>query len=235
MMKRFLRSTTRYMPKRSMGLTPTVIRTTAAFSLATFATYSAMEAAPIECKGKIKSKPARAEGGGLYPPNEPYKSGYLDVDSQHSIYYEECGNPNGKPVVFLHGGPGGGCTEGYRQYFDPTFYRIILFDQRGAGRSKPHACLENNTTWDLVADFEKLRKHCGVEKWMVFGGSWGSTLSLSYAQTHPSRVVSLMLRGIFTLRRDELLWFYQKGASHIFPDAWEHYLAPIPASEQGDL
>lgn len=171
----------------------------------------------------------------LYPPIEPYQSGYLKVDDTHTIYYEQCGNPDGMPVVFLHGGPGGGINDSYRQYFDPEFYRIILFDQRGAGKSTPHACLKDNTTWHLVDDIEKLRKHLDVRKWMVFGGSWGSTLSLSYAETHPGRVVALMLRGIFTLRRDELLWFYQKGASHIFPDAWDQYLAAIPEVEHGDL
>lgn len=178
---------------------------------------------------------ASAPSSILYPAIQPYNTGFLQVDDTHNIYYEECGNPNGKPVVFLHGGPGGGLVDSYRQYFDPKFYRIILFDQRGAGKSTPHACLKDNTTWHLVGDIESLRKHLGVQKWMVFGGSWGSTLSLAYAETHPDRVAALILRGIFTLRRDELLWFYQKGASHIFPDAWDQYLDAIPQVEHGDL
>ncbi|MBD2081209.1 prolyl aminopeptidase [Leptolyngbya sp. FACHB-17] len=171
----------------------------------------------------------------LYPAIEPYQSGMLPVSDLHTIYYEQSGNPNGKPVVFLHGGPGGGTISIYRQYFDPEKWRIILFDQRGAGRSTPHAELRENTTWDLVGDIEKLRSHLQIDRWVVFGGSWGSTLSLAYSQTHPNRCLGLILRGIFLLRRKEILWFYQEGASWIFPDAWEQYLAPIPPEERDDM
>ncbi|MCC6440911.1 MAG: prolyl aminopeptidase, partial [Rhodanobacteraceae bacterium] len=153
----------------------------------------------------------------------------------HRLYYEQCGNPDGKPVVFLHGGPGAGCGPNSRRFFDPAHYHIILFDQRGCGRSTPHAELVENTTWELVADMERLREHLGIDRWQVFGGSWGSTLALSYAQTHPQRVSELVLRGIFMLRRWELEWFYQKGCDAIFPDAWETYLAQIPEVERGDL
>ena len=171
----------------------------------------------------------------LYPEIEPYATGTLQVDARHTLYYEQCGNPDGKPVVLLHGGPGGGCNAKMRRFHDPAKYRIVLFDQRGAGRSRPHADLVDNTTWDLVADIEKLRALLGIERWQVFGGSWGSTLALAYAQTHPQRVTELVLRGIFMLRRWELEWFYQQGTSRLFPDAWEHYLAPIPEGERGDL
>lgn len=171
----------------------------------------------------------------LYSAIEPYQSGMLPVSDLHTIYYEQSGNPNGQPVVFLHGGPGGGTIPTYRQYFDPEKWRIILFDQRGAGKSTPHAELRENTTWDLVSDIEKLRSHLQIDHWVVFGGSWGSTLSLSYSQTHPDRCLGLILRGIFLLRRKEILWFYQEGASWIFPDAWEQYLAPIPVEERDDL
>lgn len=171
----------------------------------------------------------------LYPPIEPYRTGYLQVSQLHRIYFEESGNPNGKPVVFLHGGPGGGSQPVYRQYFDPTKWRIILFDQRGCGRSTPHAELRENTTWHLVADIETLRQHLDIDKWTVFGGSWGSTLSLAYAQTHPGRTQALILRGIFMLRQKELQWFYQEGTSYIFPEAWQAYLQPIPQAERGDL
>jgi len=171
----------------------------------------------------------------FYPEIEPYDHGMLDVGDGHRVYWELCGNPNGKPVVFLHGGPGGGCTPTQRRLFDPEKYRILLFDQRGCGRSTPYASLEANTTWHLVADIERLREMIGVDKWMVFGGSWGSTLALAYAQEHPERVTELVLRGIFTLRRSELLWYYQEGASWIFPDKWEGFLAPIPEEERGDL
>jgi len=171
----------------------------------------------------------------LYPPIQPYMTSTLQVSELHNLYYEQCGNPNGNPVVVLHGGPGGGCDDWYRQFFDPVVYRVILFDQRGSGTSKPHAELEQNTTWDLVSDIEKLRIHIGIEKWVVFGGSWGSTLAIAYAETHHTRVKALILRGIFTLRRKELVWFYQEGASFIFPDAWEEYLRPIPVAERGDL
>lgn len=171
----------------------------------------------------------------LYPPLEPYQTGQLAVSELHTIYYEQAGNPNGKPVVFLHGGPGGGIDPIYRQYFDPSVWRIVLFDQRGCGRSMPHAELRENTTWDLVDDIEKLRQHLGIDRWVVFGGSWGSTLSLAYSQTHPAACVGLILRGIFLLRQKELRWFYQEGTSYLFPDAWEAYLKPIPPAERGDL
>lgn len=171
----------------------------------------------------------------LYPEIEPFATGRLAVDGRHTLYFEQCGNPDGKPVVMLHGGPGAGCNAKMRRFHDPAKYRIVLFDQRGAGRSTPHADLVDNTTWDLVGDIEKLRTHLGIERWQVFGGSWGSTLALAYAQAHPDRVTELVLRGIFMLRRWELAWFYQEGASRMFPDAWEHYLAPIPESERGDL
>lgn len=180
-------------------------------------------------------QPPRADLRTLYPAIEPYDSGHLAVGGEHQVYYEQCGNPDGKPVVFVHGGPGGGAGEDYRRFFDPEAYRIVLFDQRGCGRSKPYASLVDNTTWHLVSDIEKIRDHLSIEKWQVFGGSWGSTLALSYAQKHPERVTELVLRGIFMLRRKELLWFYQEGASNIFPDAWEKYLEPIPEVERGDL
>ncbi len=170
-----------------------------------------------------------------YLPIEPYNSGTLKVSELHTIYFEECGNPEGKPVLLVHGGPGGGSNPSMRRLHDPETYRIILFDQRGCGRSTPHACLEDNTTWALVADMERIREHLNIDRWQLLGGSWGSTLSLAYAQTHPDRVTELVLRGIFTLRRKELLWFYQSGCSEIYPDAWENYLAPIPEEERGDL
>lgn len=171
----------------------------------------------------------------LYPIREPYKEGKLQVSGLHTIHFEESGNPQGKPVVLLHGGPGGACPPFYRQYFHPEKWRLIMFDQRGCGKSQPHAELRENTTWDLVNDIEKLRGHLGIEKWVVFGGSWGSTLSLAYSQTHPERCLGLILRGIFLLRQKELRWFYQEGASYIFPDAWEEYLKPIPVDERDDL
>ena len=171
----------------------------------------------------------------LYPEIQPYDTGTLPVDERHTLYYEQCGNPEGKPVVLLHGGPGGGCSDKMRRFHDPEKYRIVLFDQRGSGRSTPHADLVDNTTWDLVADIEALREHLGITRWQVFGGSWGSTLALAYAQAHPSRVTELVLRGIFMLRRWELEWFYQQGASRLFPDAWSHYLEAIPDVERGDL
>lgn len=171
----------------------------------------------------------------LYPEIEPYDNGMLPVDGRHTLYYEQCGNPRGKPVVLLHGGPGGGCNAKMRRFHDPSKYRIVLFDQRGAGRSTPHADLVDNTTWHLVADIEALREHLGIERWQVFGGSWGSTLALAYAQSHPLRVSALVLRGIFMLRRWELQWFYQEGASRLFPEAWQHYIAAIPEDERHDL
>ena len=171
----------------------------------------------------------------LYPELEPYASGWMAADGLHEIYYEECGNPSGKPVIVLHGGPGGAVNPGMRRYFDPAKYRIVLFDQRGCGKSRPNASLEDNTTWTLIEDIERLRERLGIDKWSVFGGSWGSTLSLAYAITHPDRAESLILRGIFLLTRKELHWFYQDGASMVFPDAWERFVAPIPEDERHDL
>jgi proline iminopeptidase len=176
----------------------------------------------------------------MYPEIEPYDAGLLDVGDGQAIYWETCGNPDGKPVVFLHGGPGGGSSADHRRLFDPARYRIVLFDQRGCGRSTPHASaaeydLSANTTWHLVADIEKLRGHLGVDTWQVFGGSWGSALALAYAETHPDRVRELVLRGIFTLRKAELDWFYEGGAAAVFPDLWEHFLAPVPVEQRGHL
>lgn len=171
----------------------------------------------------------------LYPPVEPYAHGMLDAGDGHSVYWELCGNPDGIPVVFLHGGPGGGCTPTQRRLFDPARYRVLLFDQRGCGRSRPHASLDANTTWHLVADIERLREMTDTPRWLVFGGSWGSTLALAYAQAHPERATGLILRGIFGMRRAELLWYYQEGASWLFPDKWERFLAPIPEAERRDL
>jgi proline iminopeptidase len=172
----------------------------------------------------------------MYPEIEPYRHGMLDTGDGHQVYWELCGNPAGKPAMFLHGGPGSGCSANHRRLFNPERYNVLLFDQRGCGRSTPHASLDNNTTWDLVGDMERLRAEVlDTEQSLIFGGSWGSTLALAYAETHPTRVSELIVRGIFTLRRDELLWFYQEGASWLFPDLWEHYLAPIPADERGDM
>ena len=171
----------------------------------------------------------------FYPPIEPFNSGFLQVDDLHSLYYEESGNPVGQPVVFVHGGPGGGTEPKYRQFFDASHYRIILFDQRGCGKSTPHASLVNNTTWDLVSDMEQLREKLAIERWMVFGGSWGSTLTLAYAESYPERCTHLVLRGIFLLRKWEIDWFYQQGADAIFPDFWEEYLKPIPVEERNDM
>ncbi len=172
---------------------------------------------------------------GLYPEIEPFAYGWMETDSVHEIYYEECGAPKGRPMVVLHGGPGGAINPSMRRFFDPKGWRTVLFDQRGCGKSRPNAVLEDNDTWKLIEDIERLRERCGVEKWTVFGGSWGSTLALVYALTHPDRVSGLVLRGIFTLTRKELHWFYQDGASMLFPDAWERFLAPIPVEERGDL
>jgi proline iminopeptidase len=171
----------------------------------------------------------------LYPETEPFDTGRLAVEAPHEIYYEQYGNPSGKPALFVHGGPGGGSSRIQSRFWDPKRYRVVLFDQRGCGKSTPHASLERNTTWHLVADMERLRRHLDVERFQVFGGSWGSTLALAYAQTHPSSVTELVLRGIFMLRKREIEWFYQEGASRIFPDAWESYLAPIPEPERHDL
>jgi proline iminopeptidase len=171
----------------------------------------------------------------LYPAIEPYNQGKLKVSELHTIHYEESGNPQGKPVIFLHGGPGGGIAPVYRQYFDPQQWRIVIFDQRGCGQSTPYAELRENTTWDLVQDIEQLRQKLQIDKWVVFGGSWGSTLALAYAQTHPERCKGLILRGIFLLRSSEIRWFYQAGANHLYPDAWQEYLKPIPLEERHDL
>ncbi len=171
----------------------------------------------------------------LYPDIDPYRTGRLTVSDTHELYFEESGNPKGKPVVFLHGGPGGGTNPGQRRFFDPAAYRIVLFDQRGCGQSTPHASLEDNTTWHLVEDMEKLRVHLSIETWQVFGGSWGSTLALAYAETHPDRESERVVRGIFLIRRKELHWLYQEGASAVFPDLWQDFLAPIPEPERGDM
>jgi proline iminopeptidase len=171
----------------------------------------------------------------LYPPIDPYETGMLDVGDGHSIYYERSGRRGGKPVVFLHGGPGGGFSEKHRQLFNPIVYDVMLFDQRGCGRSKPYANLDANTTWHLVADIERLRAVMGVEKWQVFGGSWGSTLALAYAEIHPSRVSELILRGVYTVTQAELDWYYQYGVSEMFPDKWERFIAPIAESERGNF
>lgn len=172
----------------------------------------------------------------MFPAIEPYKHGFLDTGDGHQVYWELCGNPQGKAVVFLHGGPGAGCSPHHRQLFNPELYNILLFDQRGCGRSKPTASLENNSTQHLIADMERLRSEVlQTEQWLVFGGSWGSTLALAYAQSHPEHVLGLILRGIFTLRKAEIQWFYQEGANFIYPDKWEDYLAPIPEVERDDL
>jgi len=171
----------------------------------------------------------------LYPEIRPYRNFHLPVGDGHEIYVEECGNAEGLPVVFLHGGPGGGCEPYHRRFFDPGAFRIVLFDQRGCGRSIPHASLEHNTTQHLIADIEAVREQLGIEAWVVFGGSWGSTLGLAYAEAHPERVLGLILRGIFLCRDRDIDWFYQEGASRLYPDLWEHFLEPIPAAEQGNL
>ena len=172
---------------------------------------------------------------GLFPENDPFASGYLSTGGPHEVFYEECGNPHGKPCVILHGGPGGAINPTMRRFFDPAKWRMALFDQRGCGKSRPNASLDDNTTWSLIEDIERLREHLGVEKWCVFGGSWGSTLALAYAIKHPERVESLVLRGVFLLTRRELAWFYQDGASMMFPDAWARFCAPIPLAERGDM
>ncbi len=187
----------------------------------------------------MSARPPRAADNpdirGIYAPIEPYSAGRLAVSGGHEIYYEVSGNPRGIPAVIIHGGPGGGSNPTMRRYHDPARYRIILFDQRGCGRSAPHASLEHNTTWDLVEDMERLRLHLGVERWQVMGGSWGATLALAYAQRHPQHVLQLILRGIFLLRKAELDWFYQDGCSWLFPDAFEKYTSVIPLAERGDM
>lgn len=171
----------------------------------------------------------------LYPEIRPYRTDHLRVDEIHTLYIEEVGNPDGMPALFLHGGPGAGCESYHRRFFNPDLYRVILFDQRGAGQSTPHADLRNNTTWDLVADIERIREHLGVERWLVFGGSWGSTLALAYAETHPQRVRAMVLRGIFLCRPHEIAWFYQQGTSRLFPDYWQDFVSPIDPAERGDM
>jgi len=171
----------------------------------------------------------------LYPHVEPWDSGMLRVSDLHELYYEQCGAPDGKAAVFLHGGPGGGCGDKHRRFFDPDRYRAVLFDQRGCGRSRPHAELKDNDTWALVEDIERLREHLDIDRWMVFGGSWGSTLALAYAIAHPSRVSELVLRGVFTFTRPELEWFYGGGTSALFPDAWDDFVGPLPAEERDDV
>jgi proline iminopeptidase len=177
------------------------------------------------------------ERRGLYPPIEPFRAGFLRVSDVHELYFEESGNPDGKPAVFLHGGPGGGTDAKMRTFFDPRVYRIVLFDQRGCGKSRPHANLVDNTTWHLVEDIERLREHLGIKRWLVFGGSWGSTLALAYAQTYPDRATELVLRGIFLLRKWEIDWFYQNpgGAAALYPDLWEHYISAIPEAQRSDV
>ncbi|WP_461517394.1 prolyl aminopeptidase [Porticoccus sp.] len=170
-----------------------------------------------------------------FPRIKPYATHWLKVDQLHKLYIEEVGNPDGIPVLFVHGGPGGGCTENDRRFFDPEKYRIILFDQRGSGRSKPHAELRHNSTPELVADIEKIRVFLKVEQWVLFGGSWGSTLSLVYAEAHPGRVMGMILRGIFLCRHQDIHWFYQDGASHVYPDYWQDFVASIPFAERGNM
>jgi len=171
----------------------------------------------------------------MYPDIKPYISEHLEIDGGQRLYLEQCGHPKGLPVVFLHGGPGSGCEPFHRRFFDPKRYRVILFDQRGAGRSTPHASLESNTTADLIADIETIRKHLGIDRWAVFGGSWGSTLGLAYAEVHPERVLGLILRGIFLCRDEDIHWFYQHGASRLFPDYWQDFIVQIPEDERTDF
>ena len=197
------------------------------------AARSARKPAAVKSAARVVGEPAARRG--LYPAIEPYRRGYLRVSELHELYFEESGNPAGKPAVFLHGGPGAGADARARQFFDPRHYRIVVFDQRGCGRSRPSANLVENTTWHLVADVERLRKYLGIDRWLVFGGSWGSTLALAYAETHPERVSELVLRGIFLLRQSEIRWMYQQGASSIFPDRWEAYRDAIPEDERDDF
>lgn len=171
----------------------------------------------------------------LYPVNQPYAFDTIEVEGGHRLYYEQCGNPEGIPVVVLHGGPGGGCSPGMRRFFRPDIYRVILFDQRGCGRSRPHASVENNTTHHLIADIEAIREKLGIDQWIVFGGSWGATLSLLYAQAHPERVRHLVLRGVFLMTAAELDWFYQGGVSRFFPQRWKAFVSELPEDERGDV
>ncbi|MEJ2693289.1 MAG: prolyl aminopeptidase [Candidatus Thiodiazotropha sp.] len=171
----------------------------------------------------------------LYPAIEPYSSQRIGVEGGHQLYVEQVGNPDGIPVLFLHGGPGAGCETYHRRFFNPNSYSVVLFDQRGSGRSTPHADLRQNTTWDLVADIETLRERLGIDRWLLFGGSWGSTLALAYAEAHPGRVTGMVLRGIFLCRDEEIAWFYQFGANKVFPDYWEDFIAPIPLAERQDI
>jgi proline iminopeptidase len=205
-------------------------RYSAATSTAALVVAAAAGASTVAAAEQAVATPLRT----VYPEIEPYQTGTLRVSETHTLYYELCGNPSGKPVVFLHGGPGGGCTPGHRRFFDPAAYKIVLVDQRGAGRSQPHACLDDNTTWHLVDDIETLRKHLGIDRWQVFGGSWGSTLALAYAQSFPDRVTELVLRGIFLLRKKELDWYYEprNGAEMIYPDEWERFVAAVPESQR---
>lgn len=190
---------------------------------------------PEETAEESALKPPGAATHKLFPAVDPYHTGQLKVSDVHTLYYEQSGNPDGKAALFLHGGPGGGTSAANRRFFDPAFYRIILVDQRGSGKSTPHASLDENTTWHLVEDLERLRRELNIDTWLVFGGSWGSTLSLAYAQTHPTKVDALVLRGIFMLRKKEIRWFYQEGADVIFPDAWESYRDFIPEAERADF
>jgi len=183
----------------------------------------------------ISPATASASRRSLYPEIEPYSFGWISTDGPHEVYYEECGKRDGRPAIVLHGGPGGAINPTMRRFFDPSRWRTVLFDQRGCGKSRPNASLEDNTTWALIEDIERLRVHLGIERWTVFGGSWGSTLALAYAITHPERVDALILRGIFLVSERELRWFYQDGASMMFPDAWARFVEPIPAAERDDL
>jgi proline iminopeptidase len=171
----------------------------------------------------------------LHPDIKPYTAHRLAVDDLHNLHIEECGNSHGLPVLFLHGGPGAGCEPMHRRFFDPRVYRIIVFDQRGCGQSTPHAELHNNTTWHLIADIEAIRQYLHIDRWVIFGGSWGSTLGLAYAETHPERVLGLILRGVFLCRPRDIQWFYQEGTNRLFPDAWEHFVEPIPEAERDHL
>ncbi len=184
--------------------------------------------------GLCQATPVSGESA-FYPAIEPYESGLLRVSDVHEVYWEQSGNPKGKPVLFLHGGPGGGTDPKHRRFFDPDAYRIVLLDQRGCGKSLPHACLEGNGTWELVADIEALREHLDIDRWQVFGGSWGSTLAVAYAERHPDRVLELVLRGIFMFTDPEMDWFYGGGTKLLFPDAWEDFVAPIPEDERGNI